>query len=76
METILINASVYRRRSKSSLQSPRASETKRHLGRIHEWPDCVHFQEGIHMYSVAIQLSLYEVLLRLMSNHSAAGTNT
>lgn len=76
METILINANVYRHRSKSSLQSPRASKTKRHLGRIHEQPDCVHFQGGIHMYSTAIQLSLYGIRLCLMSNQPAAGTNT
>lgn len=52
-ETIPINASWYRGRRKPFLQSPRASATKRRLGRMHEWPDCVHFQEGIHMYSSA-----------------------
>lgn len=73
-EPILINSSLYRGRRKPFLQSPRASATERHLGRMHEWPDCVHFQEGIHMYSSASS-SACAGSAPLMSNQSAAGTN-
>lgn len=73
-ETVPINASSYRGRRKPFLQSPRASASKRHLGRMHEWPDCVHFQEGIHMYNSASSPACAGSA-PLMSNQSAAGTN-